>query len=160
MQSCVRTMTLADARATCALARALAPRLTPGDTVLLEGPIGAGKTHFARCLIQSLLSTPEDIPSPTFTLVQTYDTPSGEIWHGDLYRLSDPSEVIELGLADAFETAICLIEWPDRLGPLAPPSALRLSLHPDGTGDVRTAHLTGNTPRWRDLLNGLTFEHA
>ena len=160
MHSAPRTLTLADADATCDLAHRLAPRLKPGDTILLDGPIGAGKTHFARCMIQHLLDTPEDIPSPTFTLVQTYDSASGEVWHADLYRLGDPSEVIELGLADAFEAAICLVEWPDRLGPLAPSSALHLSLQPEGTGDLRTAHLTGNTTRWQELLDGLTLEHA
>jgi len=67
-----------------------------------------------------LQDVPEDVPSPTFTLVQIYDTSAGEIWHADLYRLSSPEEAEELGLRDAFETAICLIEWPDRLGSISP----------------------------------------
>lgn len=111
---------------TCELARHMAPLLGPGDVILLEGEIGAGKSHFARCLIRSLLTHPEDIPSPTFTLVQTYDTPESEIWHADLYRLADVNEVDELGLLDAFDTAICLVEWPDRLGPDTPEDALLL----------------------------------
>ena len=160
MHSAPRTLTLADADATCDLAHRLAPRLKPGDTILLDGPIGAGKTHFARCLIQHLLRAPEDIPSPTFTLIQTYDTTAGEVWHADLYRLGDPSEVVELGLTEAFESAICLVEWPDRLGSLAPSTALHLSLQPDGSGDGRRAHLTGDISRWNDLLNGLNLDQA
>ncbi|MHA6265505.1 tRNA (adenosine(37)-N6)-threonylcarbamoyltransferase complex ATPase subunit type 1 TsaE [uncultured Aliiroseovarius sp.] len=104
--------------------------LKQGDVILLEGSIGAGKTHFARALIQTRLaaaSAMEDVPSPTFTLVQTYDDGCCEIWHADLYRLTHPDEVEELGLLAAFETAICLVEWPDRLGNLAPPSALKLT---------------------------------
>ena len=73
------------------LAAALARRLVPGDTVLLEGDVGAGKTHFARGVILALLDVPEDIPSPTYTLVQTYDGRTGEIWHADLYRLTTSS---------------------------------------------------------------------
>ncbi|MGD9864941.1 MAG: tRNA (adenosine(37)-N6)-threonylcarbamoyltransferase complex ATPase subunit type 1 TsaE [Pseudodonghicola sp.] len=118
---------LSSPEATARLATRLGALLRPGDCLLLDGPIGAGKTHFARALIQSLLDIPEDVPSPTFTLVQTYDSPRGEIWHADLYRLTDPGEVEELGLAQAMEEAICLIEWPDRLGDLAPVTALRLS---------------------------------
>ena len=115
---------------TGALARMIGAGLRPGSVILLDGPVGAGKTHFARALIQSLLAVPEDVPSPTFTLVQTYDGQGGEIWHADLYRLTAPDEVIELGLEDAFETAICLVEWPDRLGDLAPADALTLTFSP------------------------------
>ncbi|MDK3017833.1 tRNA (adenosine(37)-N6)-threonylcarbamoyltransferase complex ATPase subunit type 1 TsaE [Pseudodonghicola flavimaris] len=120
------TLSLASPEATADLARRLGALLHPGDSLLLEGDIGAGKTHFARALIQSLLPVPEDVPSPTFTLVQTYEGAPGEIWHADLYRLSDIGEIEELGLTQAMEEAICLIEWPDRLGDLAPPTALRL----------------------------------
>ena len=124
------TCDLPDPDTTTALAARLGAVLRPGDCLLLEGDIGAGKTHFARALIQSLLTLPEDVPSPTFTLVQTYDTPAGEVWHSDLYRLGDPAEVEELGLFDAMEQAICLIEWPDRLADLAPAGALRLHFTP------------------------------
>lgn len=119
------------------LARRIGVALQPGSVLLLEGPVGAGKTHFARSLIQSLLAVPEDVPSPTFTLVQVYDAPSGEIWHADLYRLTSPDEVVELGLEDAFETAICLVEWPDRLGDLRPPGALTLTFAADGDSSRR-----------------------
>lgn len=115
---------------TAAIAVSIGRHLGPGDVVLLEGPIGAGKTHFARALIQDYMrrdGTVEDVPSPTFTLVQTYLFSAAEIWHADLYRLSDPNEIIELGLEEAFESSICLIEWPDRLASLTPDTALSIS---------------------------------
>ena len=118
-------LTLADPDATAAVAHDIAARLAAGDTLLLEGDIGAGKTTFARALIRARSGDPRlDVPSPTFTLVQTYDAAGVEIWHCDLYRLTDPQEVLELGLDDAFSDAICLIEWPDRLGSDQPRDAL------------------------------------
>lgn len=134
---------------TAELARRLAPRLGAGDVILLHGQIGAGKTHFARALIQSLLAVPEDVPSPTYTLVQVYPGPGFEIWHADLYRLSGPEEVHELGLDEAFETALCLIEWPERLGPLTPKSALSVTFLSHETG--RIAALQG-PKEWRERL--------
>ena len=110
-----RDIWLDSADETARLATRIGAGLVPGDCLLLTGPIGAGKTHFARHLIQSLLSQPEDIPSPTYTLVQTYDTAAGELWHADLYRLASPDEIEELGLAQAFDQAICLIEWAEKL---------------------------------------------
>jgi len=111
------------------LATRLAPYLTPGDTLLLCGEIGAGKSHFARSLIQARLAAvgkTEDIPSPTYTLVQTYSDGDVDIWHADLYRLTDTNEVFELGLQDAFQNSICLVEWPERLGNLKPDNALTI----------------------------------
>lgn len=99
-------------------AAALAPHLGAGDILALSGDLGAGKTHFSRGIIATRLAAlgqVEDIPSPTFTLVQAYPLTEYEIWHVDLYRLSDPRDVDELGLIDAFETDICLIEWPERM---------------------------------------------
>ena len=112
---------------TVALATRIAPLLEIGDTLLLEGSIGAGKTAFARALIRARLGRLEDVPSPTFTLVQTYEDADGDIWHCDLYRLTHPDEALELGLDDALENAICLIEWPDRLGQAAPKHAATLA---------------------------------
>jgi tRNA threonylcarbamoyladenosine biosynthesis protein TsaE len=120
---------------------ALGLGLHPGRTVLLEGPVGAGKSHIARAAIRALVGSAVDVPSPSFTLVQTYDGPECEIWHADLYRLTSADEVIELGLAEAMDQAIVLIEWPDRLGRLAPVHALRVVL--SMAGDGRTAMVTG-----------------
>ncbi|HPE24392.1 MAG: tRNA (adenosine(37)-N6)-threonylcarbamoyltransferase complex ATPase subunit type 1 TsaE [Rhodobacteraceae bacterium] len=147
-------LALPSAEATDALARRLAPCLAAGDTLLLEGDIGAGKTHFARALIRERLGPAgqwEDIPSPTFTLVQTYDTGDATIWHADLYRLTSPQEVWELGLEDAFSNAICLVEWPDRLGPARPADALTLSFQalPD---DTRRLAVSASGPRSYALL--------
>lgn len=150
------TLALPSPEATGRLAERLGVRLHPGDTLLFEGPIGAGKTHFCRHLIRALLEHDEDIPSPTFTLVQSYDSPAGEIWHADLYRLGDVSELVELGLDEAFETAICLVEWPDRLGALTPPSALTISLAPDAMlEDTRRITFTWSDPKWAARLEFL-----
>ncbi|WP_170563963.1 tRNA (adenosine(37)-N6)-threonylcarbamoyltransferase complex ATPase subunit type 1 TsaE [Ruegeria atlantica] len=143
------TITLNSPEETAEFAARIGAELLPGDILLLEGEIGSGKTHFARSLIQSLMAEPEDVPSPTFTLVQAYDTPVGEIWHCDLYRLSAVEEVEELGLTEAFETAICLIEWPDKLGPLMPDSAVTLSFETDpNMTEKRHLTLTWSDPKW------------
>ncbi|WP_342777645.1 tRNA (adenosine(37)-N6)-threonylcarbamoyltransferase complex ATPase subunit type 1 TsaE [Sulfitobacter sabulilitoris] len=138
------------------MARSLARLLAPGDTVLLTGGVGAGKTHFARALIQSILTVPEDVPSPTFTLVQTYDTTQGPLWHADLYRVGSVHEIEELGIADAFDTAICLIEWPDRLGDLRPDDALDISLDPGADDTDRRMQVTGCDRTWSERLKKWT----
>lgn len=149
------TFYLPDDSATTALGALLATLLQAGDTVLLSGAIGAGKTHLARAFIQAKLHRAEDVPSPTFTLVQTYNANETELWHADLYRLSHPDEVLELGLEAAFETAICFVEWPDRLGDLAPKSALNVSLVP--MGDGRKAVFTGGRAGLLDQLQKANF---
>lgn len=136
MVASLRSFTTASPDETADAAFLLAAELAPGDVVLLQGDVGAGKTHFARALIQSILPVPEDVPSPTFTLVQTYDTTRGTLWHCDLYRISSTYELEELGLFEAFDTSICLVEWPDRLGDDVPKDALELSfqtLHDHGS---------------------------
>lgn len=135
------TLELPTAADTEALGRRLAALAQAGDVILLEGPIGAGKSCLARAFIRSRLGREEEVPSPTFTLVQVYEAPGADIWHADLYRLTHPDEVWELGLDDAFASAICLVEWPDRLGTHVPPDALRLRL--EAKGDGRRAVLTG-----------------
>lgn len=152
------TIYLPDAAATEALACRIAPLLVPGDTILLAGEIGAGKSTFARALIKTRLheiGRDEDVPSPTYTLVQTYEVARGEIWHCDLYRLNDSDEILDLGLEEAFEHAVCLIEWPDRLGSLTPPNALRVELTAtDDNG--RSLTLSTSTPSaWTHILSRL-----
>lgn len=142
---------------TADLAASIAGALRPGDCLLLEGVIGAGKTHFCRHLIQSLMDVPEDVPSPTFTLVQTYDVPAGELWHSDLYRLSSLDELEELGLTEAFESAICLVEWPDRLAELTPAHALHLTLSlVPGADDQRDIQFAWSDPKWQPLIERIT----
>jgi tRNA threonylcarbamoyladenosine biosynthesis protein TsaE len=110
------------------LATKLADCTSPPLTICLWGDLGAGKTTFARFFIQSLLRISEDIPSPTFTLIQTYDSTKGEVWHCDLYRLKTPEEVEELGLIEAFSHTICLIEWPERIMAYLPQNRLDVKL--------------------------------
>ena len=124
------SLSLTSPSETAKLAEALATRLRAHDTLLLSGDIGAGKTHFARALIRARLAVAgvvEDIPSPTYTLVQTYHDGICEIWHADLYRICDSEEIPELGLADAFESGLCLVEWPENLGPYHPENPLVFS---------------------------------
>lgn len=152
MQSRHASLALPSPKATEDLAHKIGADIGPGDVLLLSGGIGAGKTHFARALIQSRLSVPEDVPSPTFTLVQVYDTDAGELWHTDLYRLDHPDSVVELGLLDAFETAICLVEWPDRLGDMTPESALSLTFSDGPDPDARQLSADWSDARWDALF--------
>ncbi|MCQ0971087.1 tRNA (adenosine(37)-N6)-threonylcarbamoyltransferase complex ATPase subunit type 1 TsaE [Paracoccus sp. TK19116] len=142
----------ADEAQVAALARMLAATARPGQTILLDGNVGAGKTHFARAFIRARQDdAAEDVPSPTFTLVQTYlDAKGVEIWHADLYRLTDGSELDELGLLDAMADGICLIEWPDRMETV-PPAALWMSLRPGTSPDLRDITLQGDPSHWPDL---------
>lgn len=121
-----RTLALPTEASTQAMAARLGGHLRQGDLLTLEGDLGAGKSFFARALIQSLAGASIEVPSPTFTLVQDYDLQDFRIVHADLYRLSSPDEVWELGLADALDDAALLIEWPDRLPPDFPAEPLRL----------------------------------
>ena len=139
--------------ATERFATALAAHAQPGLVVLLDGPVGAGKTTLARAVVQQCLAKyglHEDVPSPTFTIVQSYLAGSLPIWHADLYRLSDTSELEELGLSAGFEDAFCLVEWPDRLGDAIPP-ALHIALGYGDDPDARHARLTSTTPLLPEL---------
>ncbi|RJF81587.1 tRNA (adenosine(37)-N6)-threonylcarbamoyltransferase complex ATPase subunit type 1 TsaE [Azospirillum cavernae] len=137
------SLTLPDETATERLAGRLGALLRPGDLVALRGDLGAGKSAFSRALIRSVTTPDAEVPSPTFTLVQTYDTDVGPLWHFDLYRLSGPDEVIELGWDDARAEAVALVEWPDRLGPLLPADRVELALSFDGP-TARRASLSGH----------------
>jgi tRNA threonylcarbamoyladenosine biosynthesis protein TsaE len=138
--------------ATERLAGAIASVARAGDVILLSGDLGAGKTHFARAFINALTPAPEEVPSPTFTLVQTYDArvegEPVEIWHFDLYRLKSPDETLELGIEEAFGEGIALVEWPDRLGSLKPREHLELRLAITGEGARKATLLP--TAAWRD----------
>lgn len=149
--------------ATERLAEQVAALARPGDVIALHGDLGVGKTRFARAFIGRLTGEAE-VPSPTFTLVQTYEAPVAAIWHFDLYRLTAPEEAIELGLEEAFSTGISLIEWPDRLGPSLPEDRLDLTLDFASAEqpEVRTVSLTGRdgwAPRIVALGQSLTH-HA
>ena len=128
-----------DPDASEAIGRALAPTLAAGDVVALRGPLGAGKSHLARAVVRARLGDPEaEVPSPTYTLVNVYAAPSGEVWHADLYRV-DPEETSEIGLTDALDHAILLVEWPDRW-PDLPARRLDLGLSVAGAGrDIAVA---------------------
>ena len=127
-------MPLPNEQATEALGATLAARLKPGDVVGLKGDLGAGKTTLARAIVRAAAGDPDLIvPSPTFTLVEVYDTPRGPIWHFDLYRLDSPDQVYELGWEEALAEGVVLMEWPERLGPLLP-QHLSVTLEVDGDG--------------------------
>ncbi len=106
---------------TADLAASFAGRLSGGEIICLSGPLGAGKSVFARALIRALCGDDTlEVPSPTYTLLQTYDSSYGPIWHFDLYRIEDPEEIYEIGWEEALSGGIVLIEWPERLGTLLP----------------------------------------
>lgn len=131
---------LADEAATATLAARIAAVARPGDVIALAGGLGAGKTVFARAFIHARGGR-DDVPSPTFTLVQTYELADGTIWHFDCYRLHSAAEAWELGIEDAFHDGIALIEWPERIAALLPARRLHIELHPGDSADSRRARL-------------------
>lgn len=137
-----RVVPLPDLAATEALAARLAAVARPGDCILLEGPLGAGKTALARAFLRAMAGDPAlEVPSPTFTLVQIYDTPRGQVFHYDLWRVDGSGALGELDWDAALDN-IVLVEWPDRLGDERPDNALTVTLRL-GEGDAREATLTG-----------------
>ena len=139
---------LADLAATAALAGRIAPLLHPGDAVALWGGLGAGKTTLARDILRALGVT-EDVPSPTFTLVQSYETPHLTVAHYDLYRLKQPRELDELGFRESLEDGAVLVEWPERAPDYLPDGTLHLRLALDG--EARRVRITG-PERWASLI--------
>ena len=148
-----RRFDLPDAAATAALGAALAPHLRQGDLLALGGDLGAGKTTLARGLIGAL-GYGGPVPSPTFTLVQQYETDPVHVWHFDLYRIGHPDEVIELGFDEARADGIVLLEWAVRLGAELPATCLEIQLDYDASGHTRIARLSGQ-PAWADRLQDL-----
>jgi len=126
--------------ATARLGAAVAGLLEAGDAVCLFGPLGAGKSTLARGLIRALTTPDEEVPSPTFTLVQTYQGSGFTVAHFDLYRLKSPDEAYELGLDEALDAGCAIIEWPERLEGALPSTRLDIELAIDG--DARRARLT------------------
>ncbi|WP_025897440.1 tRNA (adenosine(37)-N6)-threonylcarbamoyltransferase complex ATPase subunit type 1 TsaE [Sneathiella glossodoripedis] len=138
------------------LAKDLSQLLKVGDIVRLDGTLGAGKTAFARALIQSLAEQDLEVPSPTFNLLLLYDTPAGMVYHYDFYRLEDPEEIWELDIDDAYDSGITIMEWAERLEDLAPQNALRIELVI--TGDLessRVLQITGDES-WGRRLAGFS----
>ena len=124
----------------------LARDLQDKQIIALYGDLGAGKTVFARALVRALTNDPElEVPSPTFTLVQIYESGSGPVHHFDLYRLEDPEEIFELGWEEALAEGITIIEWPERLGALKPKASLDIRISGvDNTPDQRMIQITRN----------------
>ena len=142
--------------ATERLAARIAAVAHKGDTIALAGALGAGKTTFARFFIAALAraegKTPEEVPSPTFTLVQSYEFSRLTVHHFDLYRIEDSREARELGLDDALEDSVALIEWPERLGALLPEDRLDVALAPGRAPESRLARITSHGS-WRGRLS-------
>src|SRR5882672_8103333 len=140
------TVALANEQATVRLVTDIAAALEPGDLVTLSGDLGAGKTTFARAMIRYLADNPDiAVPSPTFTLMQTYDLPRFPLIHADLYRLEGPGELAELGFDDLPKEAVVLLEWPDRAAGVLPPDRLDIAftLSPQHGPEFRNLRVTG-----------------
>lgn len=127
-----RILTSASENETVGIAQALADSTRAGDVFLLSGELGAGKSVFARAFIRRLAGSDIEVPSPTFTLVQTYELSAMDLWHFDLYRLEEPEEIFEIGWEEALATATTLVEWPERLGPYQPYGATRIRIETAG----------------------------
>jgi tRNA threonylcarbamoyladenosine biosynthesis protein TsaE len=134
-------MRLDDEAAARRLGEAIAHALHAGEAVCLSGPLGAGKSTLARALVRALTTPGEDVPSPTFTLVQFYEGPRLKVAHFDLYRLSNPDEAYEIGLDEALEDGAAVIEWPERLQGRLPADRLDVEIGLDGE-DARSVRLT------------------
>lgn len=145
---------LKDEEATLLLGKSIAKMLRPGDFLALQGDLGAGKTTLTRGIIQALLGPDEEVPSPTYTLVQLYEGPGFPLWHFDLYRLEDSDGVEELGWDETVE-GVALVEWPERAGRHLPGERLDvlLEIH----GDERRVRLEPKGEGWQERLHG--FSH-
>ncbi len=133
---------LPDEAATARLGASLASALRPGEAICLTGPLGAGKSTLARALVRTLTHPDEDVPSPTFTLVQFYETAAFPLAHFDLYRLTGADEAFEIGLDEALDEGAALIEWPQRLEGRLPPDRLDIEISLEDGGETRRARLT------------------
>jgi len=146
-------LTLKSQTETEEFANALAKVLLPGDVLLLSGDLGGGKSTFARALIRCLTNPDEEVPSPTFTLVQTYASEKFPIWHFDLYRLEVPEEIWELGFEDIQE-GVAFIEWPEKMGTYIPSEALHLTFEYGETEGERSVTLRASQ-KWFNRIQNL-----
>ena len=138
------TLPLPDETATQALGRVIAAALQPGEAVCLTGPLGAGKSTLARALVRALTTPDEEVPSPTFTLVQFYEGPRLNVAHFDLYRLSSPEEAYEIGLDEALDQGAAVIEWPARLQDALPRDRLDVEIALSDNDKARVARLAAH----------------
>jgi tRNA threonylcarbamoyl adenosine modification protein YjeE len=149
------TLVFDDEAATVRFGAKLAAALKAGDVVALSGGLGSGKTALARAVVCAL-SGAEEVPSPTFTLIQTYAAPKFAIWHVDLYRLSSPREVRELGLDEAIDSGgVLLIEWPERAGSWLPADRLDVALSFGVSQGSRRADIVAHG-NWCERVRELT----
>jgi tRNA threonylcarbamoyl adenosine modification protein YjeE len=147
----ITVVDLPNEAATAAFAARISALATPGDIIALKGDLGAGKTSFARAFIRARGDAHQEVPSPTFTLVQVYQADDAAIWHFDLYRVRVAEEAWELGIEEAFACGVSLIEWPERLGPLLPQHHLEITLVFGEQPEARRAFLAGDEG-WRARL--------
>jgi tRNA threonylcarbamoyladenosine biosynthesis protein TsaE len=147
---------LPDEAATAAFAARISILAATGDIIALKGDLGAGKTSFARAFIRARGGI-EEVPSPTFTLVQVYELGAAAIWHFDLYRINSPEEAWELGIEDAFVEGISLIEWPEHLGPLLPRRRLEIEFLFGDRPEARCAVLDPGED-WQARLAGIAAD--
>ena len=145
---------LPDLNAVQRFAQALAPLIQPGDVIELKGTIGVGKTTFARALIRTL-GGKEEVPSPTFTLVQTYPLDRLTVWHFDLFRLNHPIDIYELGIEEAMSDGLSLIEWPEKMAPYASQHRVEITFS-FYIGEIRKASLKAHG-HWRARLSKLSW---
>ena len=153
----IRTLPLQKVQACAAI---LAGKVRTGDVIALSGDLGAGKTVFARAFVRALTNEDEDVPSPTFTLVQIYDGHRDDenltIWHFDLYRLKSAEEIYETGFEEALSDGVSLIEWPERAGSLLPRNRLTVHLEaPAGQSDKRNITITANGTDWIQRMENI-----
>ncbi len=149
-QTLLHRLNLENEEATGDLASAIAAMAEPGDVIALSGDLGSGKTVFARAFIRAL-GGDEEVPSPTFTLVQYYELPDFTVYHFDLYRIESAEEVLEFGIDDAFADGVSLIEWPEKMGAYLPSARLALTLRQGPDENSRVAELQGHG-KWQDRL--------
>ncbi|WP_135080813.1 tRNA (adenosine(37)-N6)-threonylcarbamoyltransferase complex ATPase subunit type 1 TsaE [Terasakiella sp. SH-1] len=146
-----------DQSQTEALAHKLAYMAMPGDVIALHGNLGVGKSVFARAFIRALTSVDEEVPSPTFTLVQIYEAEVAELYHFDMYRLDSPDDCLELGVEEAFMDGVSLVEWPDKIGNYLPWDCLNIELsHIEGNENARAFQIL-SAGRWEDRVKELSL---